>query len=358
MSATPFHTRLAFALPSLAVLAGSVALRAQTAVTVQCAADNTLYETLTGDASNGAGPSLFVGKTAADSIRRAVLRFDVAAALPAGAKVLDATLRLNVAQSSAALPVPMTGHRVLQSWGEGTSVAPGNGGGGGIATTGDATWLHRFWQATLWTNAGGDYDPTVSFTGSMPNFGAFTTESSRRAALDVQSWLDNPGSNHGWLLRTDELLASTAHRLNSREAPSLRPELVVSYLLPGQTGTWGVGCPVPPLTFDAAWTGVPAGGNTVQNVKLYAPASSAGADFFALGLDPLGVPLLPQCSVFLPLSELLIGGAFLTDASGGAVTSLLIPAGFPGYLIASQSAVLGGSPLGFVASNAALLVTQ
>jgi hypothetical protein len=356
MAAT-FPFRLPCAL-ALALAAVPVALRAQTTATIPCAADNTLYQTITGDASNGAGTSLFVGLTATSSIRRAVLRFDVAAALPAGARVLSASLQLNSVQSTAALPVPVTGHRLLQSWGEGTSVATGGGGGGGIASTGDATWLHRFWPGTLWTTVGGDYDPTVSFTAAMPALGAFATAPSRQAALDVESWLANPSSNFGWLLRTDEVLASTAHRLDSRESTNAPPTLSVTYLLAGQTGTWGTGCPVPPFTFDAAWSGTPSGGNTVQNVKIYAPASSIGADFYTLSLDPAGLPLLPQCSVFLPLPELIPGGAFLTDGVGNATTSLLIPSGFPGYLIASQSAVLTSNAIGLVVSNAALLVTQ
>jgi hypothetical protein len=353
MSATT-TLRIPFAL----ALVAAAALPAQTVATIPCAADNTLYETLTGDASNGAGTSMFVGLTATGSIRRGVLRFDVGAALPANAKVLSAQLRLTVAQSTVALPIAMTGHRLLQSWGEGTSVASGGGGGGGIATTGDATWLHRFWNTTLWTTPGGDFVATPSFTGQMPGLGQFTTDASRQAAADVEWWLANPTSNFGWLLRTNEQLASTAHRINTREAASGRPELVVSYLLPGQVGSWGTGCLVGAQPFTASWIGTPSGGNTVTNGKFQGPPASVGADFFALAIDPAGLPLLPGCGAFLPLAELLPGSAFLTDAAGNAQTSLLIPNGFPGYLIASQSAVLTNNPLGFVVSNAALLVTQ
>jgi hypothetical protein len=202
-----------------AALASLATLPAQITATVPCAADNTLYQTIAGDASNGAGTGIFVGQNAFGSIRRAVLRFDVAAALPAGAKVLTAQLSLNVVQSTVALAHPITGHRLLQSWGEGTSIASGGGGGGGPATTGDATWLHRFWNTTFWTTPGGDFAATPSFTASMPSIGAFSTNLSRAAADDVQSWLNNPATNFGWLLKTvNETLSSTAHRIESRES--------------------------------------------------------------------------------------------------------------------------------------------
>jgi hypothetical protein len=144
----------------------------------------------------------------------------------------------------------------------------------------------------------------------------------------------------------------------SREATVLPPLLTVKYMLPGQTGTWGTGCPVPPFTFDATWSGTPAGGNTMQHVKVYAPASSVGADFFTLSLDPAGLTLLPGCTVYLPLADIIPGSAFLTDGAGNATTSLVIPTGFPGYLINGQSAVLTNNALGFVVSNSTLLVTQ
>ena len=342
----------------LALLAAPAALTAQATATIPCAADNTLYETIAGDASNGAGTSLFVGMTATATKRRAVLRFDVAAALPAGAKVLAATLQFQVLQTTAGAPIPMTGHRLLQAWGEGTSVAPGSGGGGAPATTGDATWLHTFYPGSTWTTPGGDYVATPTVFGTMPSLGSFTTVPTRGAAADVQWWLDNPSSNHGWLLRTDELLASTAHRLASREAASMQPALTVTYLLPGQNGTWGTGCAVGAGPFAAAFSGTPSGGNTVQIVKTNAPATTVGADFFALALDPLGLPLLPGCSALLPLAEILPGSAFVTDAGGNATTSLAIPAGFPGYLIACQAVALDNNPLGFVVTNAALTVTQ
>jgi hypothetical protein len=353
---TQVRTPLVTALAALVCLAR---LEAQTTVTVTCAADNTLYQTAAGDLSNGAGVGIFVGCNGFAAVRRAVVRFDVASFVPANAVVLSAQVTLNVSQTTAFLPVPMTGHRLLQSWGEGTSVAPNGGGGGAPATTGDATWLYRFWNTSTWTTPGGDYVATPSFTAAMPSFGSFTTSLSRDAAADVQAWLAAPATNCGWLLRcVDETLAGTAHRLDSRESTGQKPSLSVTYLLPGQNGTWGVGCPVGASNFGAAWVGAPIGGTTVQIAKTTAPALSVGADFFTLAIDPLGVSLLPACTVWLPLAEVIPGSAFLTDGAGSGSTSFGIPLGYPGYLIACQAAVLDNSPLGFSLSNAALTVLQ
>jgi hypothetical protein len=347
--------RCGFVLPMLAALG---AAPAQTTVTLQCAADNTLYETIAGDASNGAGVGLFVGLNAFGSRRRAVLRFDVAAGLPAGAKVLAAQLNLNVVQSTSALPLPITGHRLTTSWGEGTSVASGGGGGGGPAATGDATWLHRFWNTSFWITPGGDFAAAPSFGAAMPPLGPFSTNATREAAADVQAWLDTPSSNYGWVLRTDEVLSSTAHRIDSRESTGQRPTLTVTYLLPGQSGSWGQGCPVGAGNFTSTWFGAPVGGTTIQIAKTNAPTLGIGVDFFALALDPVGAPLLPGCTLHLPLAELIPGGVFLTDAGGGGSSPFTVPVGYPGFLIDCQAVVLDNNPLGFVVSNAALVVLQ
>lgn len=331
---------------------------AQTTVSIPCAADNTLYESATGDLSNGAGIGVFVGLNSSGLKRRGLLRFDVAAAIPVGAKVITVRLDLNVSNSPVSVAEPITGHRLLQSWGEGTSVASGGGGNGGVATTGDATWLHRFWNTQTWTTAGGDFAATPSWTASMPASGVFSSQPSRQAVTDVQGWLDAPASNFGWLLKGGETILQSTHRIDSRESTGVRPTLVVGYLLPGQNGTFGTGCSAPSGTLATAWSGVPLGGATMQILQAAAPPLSVGAVFFALALDPAGTPLLPGCTVWLPPGELIPGPAFVTDAAGAAVTPFVVPVGFPGQVVACQAAVLAPTPLGFTAGNAAVTVLQ
>ena len=352
-----FH-RLAAAVLGGALL--TAASTAQSSVNILASADNTLYETIFGDASNGAGSGLFVGSNSFGSIRRALLKFNVGAVVPAGSRILTARLTMTVTQTTVALPMPLNGHRVTSSWGEGTSLATGGQGGGAPASVGDATWLHRFWNTQNWATPGGDFVATPSWTASMPISGSFTSALSRQAATDVQSWLDNPSGNFGWLLRMpSETLASTAHRLNSREATSNKPTLVVTYLAPGQLGSYGTGCPTGGSnTATAAYSGSSAGGSTLTINKTNTIANSIGADYFTLSLDPVGVTLAPSCNVYLPIAEVLSGGAFLTNGTGAGSTTLVVPAGFPGYLINCQAAVLANNALGFVLTNSALCVTQ
>jgi hypothetical protein len=57
---------------------------------------------------------------------------------------------------------------------------------------------------------------------------------------DVQSWLDEPGTNFGWLLRGNEATLSTAKRFDSRENPILanQPVLVVDYTAAPRPGDY------------------------------------------------------------------------------------------------------------------------
>ncbi|HEX5050894.1 MAG TPA: DNRLRE domain-containing protein [Planctomycetota bacterium] len=337
----------------------SGALACQTTVVVPCAADNTLYESLTGNLSNGAGAGVFAGVNGSNQKRRGLMRFDVAAAVPAGAKIVSATLEINIVMTAAALPIDVMVHRVLQSWGEGTSVATGGGGGGGAATTGDATWLHRFWPSTLWTTPGGDFAPAPSFTMSTAPMSLATGPAGPGSVVDAQFWLDNPAQNFGWLLKTSEALAFTARRIDSKESMGIPPNLTITYLMPGQLGTWGTGCPVGAGTFTFNYSGAPIGGTTIQLVQSAGPALGIGANFFSLGLDPVGATLLPSCKVYLPLAqEIIAGSVFFLDGAGGASSPFLVPAGFPGYLVVSQSVVLDNNPLGFLLSNAGLADLQ
>ncbi len=118
-------------------------------------------------------------------------------------------------------------HKMLADWGEGTSVAPGEEGDGAPATTNDATWRHRFFDTIFWTTEGGDFSATVSASQSVGPVGMYTWSSSQMRA-DVQSWLDDPASNFGWLVLGDESEISTAKRFDTRESAS-PPVLTIIY---------------------------------------------------------------------------------------------------------------------------------
>ncbi len=229
----------------LACLAAGAPSRADT-VTLPSDRDNTLYESATGALSNGAGPTLFSGRTnqATNSRRRGLLHFDVASAVPAGSSVTGVTLRLRMSLASTPDPRATALHPVIAGWGEGTSNAGPSGGSGAAATTGDATWLHRFFAATPWTTAGGDFAATASATQSVGAEGTYVWGSSASMVADAQGWLDTPGSNFGWLVLGVETSAGTSKRFDTREAidPEARPLLTITYVpggTPARGTTWG-----------------------------------------------------------------------------------------------------------------------
>jgi hypothetical protein len=192
-------------------------------------ADNTLYENATGSVSNGAGTAMYAGCNSQVSIRRALLRFDIASAVPAGANVTSASLRLYNSASNTSGEVVAV-HAVLESWGEGASVATGGGGSGAPAAPGDATWLHREFSTLLWATPGGVFAEDPSAAALVGGAGFWTWESAQLAG-DVQAWLDNPGANFGWGLLGNEGAASTAKKFSTREEPlaEWRPVLTVHY---------------------------------------------------------------------------------------------------------------------------------
>jgi hypothetical protein len=232
-------------------------------VTLAPSKDNTLYESADGSLSNGSGQHFFVGRTdiiSAGSRRRAVIAFDVAATIPAGAVVIRVDLTLSMSRTIS-LMQPVSLHRLLADWGEGTSDTLGQEGGGSAATTGDATWLHRFFNTAFWSTAGGDFVSTPSTTVQVGAIGTYTFLSTAAMVADVQRWADNPATNFGWLLRGNESALSTAKRFDSREnqIASARPSLTVEFSTgQAEAGSVPDGGRVPgtPLTVEQA-----AGGN-------------------------------------------------------------------------------------------------
>lgn len=211
----------------LLVSAFTVGARADSSfVELTAAADNTLYEDEPGRLSNGRG-AIFAGSTAAGLTRRGLLRFDLTGAVPDSAIVTGVTVRLFLDRTVAGEEV-LTFHRLLAPWGEGSSIAPGEGGGGGSATSGDATWIHRFRPDEFWGNPGGDFDATVSAETSVGGEG-FYAWSGERLTDDVNSWLADPTTNHGWILLGNESESRTAKRFLSHESfpVSSRPALLI-----------------------------------------------------------------------------------------------------------------------------------
>jgi hypothetical protein len=227
------------------------AVRAATAALLSCAVltspvpadtivigpskDNTLIEPINPEElySNALG-SMYVGKVrglGGNTLRRFVIAFDIAGALPAGSTIDSVSLALRI-ESTHGGSQTIVLRRALADWGEGTSFGLG---AGSPATPGDATWLHTFYNTDLWTNAGGDFSSDIS--ASLLVGSSITTDyiwSTPEMADDAQAWLDNPASNFGWLVRGNETTSGVAKGFFSREAPDVpfRPRLTINYTPP------------------------------------------------------------------------------------------------------------------------------
>jgi len=238
------------------------------AVNIPAAQDNTLYENATGAVSNGAGDYFFTGRTRDGFKRRAVIRFDIASNIPAGATVTSVTLHLYMSRSKATTLYNTSLYPLTASWGEGTSNADAEEGQGIASTTNDATWIHRFYPATLWTTAGGDYAPQASATTPVGDNG-FYSWSSVIMLADVQGWLDTPAQNFGWLIIGDESTARSSKRFDSRTSAttSQRPQLTVEFTPAGGSAgacclPAGAGCTILSPTDCALQGGTYMGDNT------------------------------------------------------------------------------------------------
>ncbi|MEX0681552.1 MAG: DNRLRE domain-containing protein [Balneolales bacterium] len=198
--------------------------------------DNTLYESNAGSLSNGAGEHLFAGRTsqASNYRRRALLWFDVASAIPEGAEITHVTLQMNVSRAPMTTPEIFYLHRVTADWGEGASHAGGEEGSGGEAESGDATWIHRFHDDLLWATPGGDYESEPSGEAIIEGLGSYSWEATDTMNQDVQSWLDEPDDNSGWVVIGNEEVSQTSKRFDSRHHPTEnnRPRLIVDYQIP------------------------------------------------------------------------------------------------------------------------------
>ncbi|MFT3753092.1 MAG: DNRLRE domain-containing protein [Paludibacter sp.] len=217
-------------------------LKANDFVSINCTKDNNIIQSATGVLSNGTG-NLTAGRTNQDatatpvlSIRRAMIYFDVAGNVPANSTIDSVRLSMYFSKTSGTEKAVVL-HRVQKEWGEGTSYF--NGGQGAPATQNDATWLYTYYNlsspttSTAWTIPGGDFDSEVAASVLCGVDGSYGIKSWSSAIMKahVQTWLNTPGQNFGWLLQGDESTGQTSKQFYSREwiDPALRPILKVYY---------------------------------------------------------------------------------------------------------------------------------
>jgi len=196
--------------------------------------DNTLYQDVEGDVSNGQGPFLYAGKTGSNAnfgLRRGLIAFDLSA-IPDGSIITNVSLSLFLSKSSpnpAAENISL--HAALSDWGEGASNAGDPGGAGILAQAGDATWVFNFFNTSQWNTVGGDFRVAASATTAVTLPARTYLWSSATMISDVQAWVNDPNSNFGWVIRGNEAVDETAQRFNSSESTSNVPQLTITYTI-------------------------------------------------------------------------------------------------------------------------------
>jgi hypothetical protein len=224
---TTFKALVTLLLVSLSYIGAGLASGA--IINIMPSKDNTLYEYIKvdGDRSNALGIYFFTGETVMSELRRGVLAFDIAGSIPPGSTITAVTLSLTMSRTLTDDARTTELHKLLADWGEGTSDAEGEEGDGAPATPNDATWRHRFFDTIFWTMQGGDFSATVSASQLVGPLGVYTWSSPQMVA-DVQSWLDNPASNFGWVVLGEESTLGSAKRFDTRESAS-PPVLTIQY---------------------------------------------------------------------------------------------------------------------------------
>ena len=200
-------------------------------------ADTTLIET---SPNNNMGGQYFfnAGTTGIDTRNRGLLMFDLTGAIPRNSVVESVDLLIEVVGS----PTAGLGefslfelHRVLVPWGEGDKTQSFSPGLGEPASPGEATWNSpAHGTAQTWGEPGGlagvDYEADPSALTFVGFEDLYEFESTPALIEDVQSWVDDPGNNFGWMLMTDaENTRYSARRFGSSEDFISAPILTVQY---------------------------------------------------------------------------------------------------------------------------------
>ncbi len=199
---------------------------------------------------NFGGQTYFnAGTTQNYTKNRGLLRFDLAGQVPVGAAINSVTFTLAVVGEPAEPGTPSNFglHRMLVNWGEGDkSGQPPQLGA--PATTGEANWTDRFaFQSSEWAAPGGlagvDFNATPSGESYVygVNFSPYFFDTMLGMVGDLQSWLDHPESNFGWmLLSQSEDQNFTARRFGSREDPFNAPQLTIDFTAVPEPSVWAL----------------------------------------------------------------------------------------------------------------------
>ena len=189
--------------------------------------DATIYEE--GSLSNGAGQHIFVGLTKQNNLRRTLIEFDLSG-IPTDATITYVNFQIVISKTPFDREnADVSLHRLTQDWGEGEVDGAGEEGRGENAADGDATWEANFLGTSVWNSEGGDFVEDASTTARAGGTDSPVIFDGEGLIADIQSWLENPDSNHGWAI-VSEGQAKRYHSSNGGDEPDQKPRLIVRYM--------------------------------------------------------------------------------------------------------------------------------
>lgn len=157
------------------------------------------------------------GPSAGSARNRALFKFN-SSTIPAQSLITAVTFNLTVTRiPNQPVDSNFELHRLFQNWDES-----------------QATWLKPTTAGSAWNAPGGaagsDFSSIVSSAQLLSGARAYSFGSTPELVADVQSWVNNPGANFGWMLVSDlEDADFTARRLGSRTDLSTTPSIVVEF---------------------------------------------------------------------------------------------------------------------------------
>ncbi|TAK95486.1 MAG: DNRLRE domain-containing protein, partial [Verrucomicrobia bacterium] len=304
-------------------------------------------------------------------LRRAVLRFDLAGQIPAGAIINSVSLQVRVMR----VPIGPANsifdlRRILQPWSE-----------SGV------TWNSRLpatpWQVPGVTGAA-DSVSAASSTVFVSGLGSYTFPSTPALIADVQAWANDPSTNSGWLLISEgEGILKTARHFATHEDAVNGPVLTVIYTQPppviltepldqtkveGDTATFAVLADgTPPLNYQWQFNDNDLLDQTNSALTLTG-VSTNDAGFYRVIVNNVGGSTSSREALLtvLPLDEVLPRVTISSPASGvkfrehsdvpvtaTVTTSNATLSSVEFFTNGTSFAIFSNSPVSFVLSNLA-----
>jgi hypothetical protein len=213
-----------------------VAAQAQVEVDLPAAAATSIFSQFP-DNDFGA-TTLVAGTNSNYNPARALFSFDLSS-IPAGATITQVTFGMTETrhpdpdQHGGPVSSNFDLYPLYVPWGQGS----GAGNDGGPAGTGDATWNANQYGVSTWSAPGGqagiDFGSNAVSTTFVSGLGYYEWGSTNDFVTTVQGWLDDPSTNFGLIMISEqEGTPGTGRRFGSIASPGgsvAPPTLIVDY---------------------------------------------------------------------------------------------------------------------------------